>query len=197
MSPHSNHLPHPHDSWNYAARGETPTQRLDRNYGEILQEVRVAQTGVQLLLAFLFTLAFTPRFTALTDFQRGVYVTSLILGAAATALLIAPAPFHRVVFARRLKRLLVRASGLFAVFGLALLMLSLSSALLLILDVVLNIALAAWIASGTLLWFCTWWYAVPLWSRMRHGRDAAEWEPAAETAPPVAPIRPTTDRQAG
>ncbi|WP_043723048.1 DUF6328 family protein, partial [Kutzneria sp. 744] len=80
-----------HDSWNFAARGETPTQRLDRNYAELLQEIRVAQTGVQLLLAFLLSLAFTPRFGALGEFDRGAFVASLVLGAAATALLIAPA----------------------------------------------------------------------------------------------------------
>ncbi|GIG61538.1 hypothetical protein Lfu02_59100 [Longispora fulva] len=160
-----------HDQWNLRARGETPTQRLDRNYSEILQEVRVAQTGVQLLLAFLLALAFTPRFGALTDFERSLYVASLILGAAATALLIAPAPFHRLLFQRRLKEQLVRACALFVQFGLALLMLSLSASMLLILDVVLGTGPAAWITAGTLAWFCLWWYAVPLWSRARHGRE--------------------------
>jgi hypothetical protein len=86
----------PQDQWSYLVRGETPTQRLDRNYGEILQELRVAQTGVQLLLAFLLTVAFTPRFATFTDFHRNVYVASLVLGAAANALLIAPAAFHRL-----------------------------------------------------------------------------------------------------
>jgi hypothetical protein len=162
-----------HDRWNYAARGETPTQRLDRNYGEILQEVRVAQTGVQLLLAFLLTLAFTPRFVALTEFQRNIYVASLVLGAAANALLIAPAPFHRLVFQRRLKRQLVRASSRFALSGVTLLMLALTSSLLLILDVVVGTHRALWIAGGTLAWFGLWWYLAPLWSRVRnrHVRD--------------------------
>ncbi|MGY0235738.1 DUF6328 family protein [Longispora urticae] len=162
--------PDPHDDWNLRARGETPTQRLDRNYSEILQEVRVAQTGVQLLLAFLLALAFTPRFGALTVFERNLYVASLILGAAATALLIAPASFHRLFFQRRLKRQLVRACGLFVQFGLALLMLSLSSSMLLILDVVLGTGPASWFTAGTVGWFCLWWYIVPLWSRARHAR---------------------------
>ena len=70
--------PDAHDQWNFMARRETPTQRLDRNYAEILQEVRVAQTGVQLLLAFLLTVAFTPRFATLTEFERGVYVGALV-----------------------------------------------------------------------------------------------------------------------
>lgn len=149
-------------------REETPAQRLDRNYAELLQEIRVAQTGVQLLLAFLLTLAFTPRFAGLTTFQRHVYVTSLILGSAATALLIAPAPFHRMVFRRRLRTHLVRAGSLFALCGLALLMFSLSTALLLVLDVTLGTRPAEYVASAILGWFCLWWYLLPLWSRVRY-----------------------------
>src|SRR5438105_9777609 len=80
-----------HDNWNAGARGETPLQRADRAYGEILQEIRVAQTGVQILFAFLLTLAFQARFGQTTGFQRHVYVVTLMLCAAATALLIAPA----------------------------------------------------------------------------------------------------------
>jgi hypothetical protein len=63
-----------HERWNRAARGETPLQRLDRAYAELLQEIRVAQTGVQILLAFLLTIAFTPRFPQLiaeTNAPRG------------------------------------------------------------------------------------------------------------------------------
>lgn len=161
-----------HDRWNYAARGETPTQRLDRNYVEILQEVRVAQTGVQLLLAFLLTLAFTPRFNGLNEFQRNVYVASLLLGAASTALLIAPAPFHRLLFQRRLKRQLVRASSRFALYGITLLMMALTSSLLLILDVVIGTERAAWLTGGMLGWFILWWYLAPLWSRVRNRRTA-------------------------
>jgi hypothetical protein len=155
-----------HDEWNYLERGETPTQRLDRNYADILQEVRVAQTGVQLLLAFLLTLAFTPRFAQFTELQRDVYVASLVLGATSTALLIAPAPFHRLVFRRRLKKQLVRASNRFALCGLVLLMLALASALMLILDVVLGTSTAVWITGGLLGWFSLWWYVVPLCCRL-------------------------------
>jgi len=161
----------PEDQWNLAARGETPTQRLDRDYGEILQEIRGAQTGVQLLLAFLLTLAFTPRFMVLSDYQRDLYVACLVLGAASNALLIAPAPFHRLVFKRRLKRQLVRASGRFALFGVTLLMLALTASLLLILDVVVGTDLAVRIAGGTLGWFVLWWYLAPTWSRLRDRRQ--------------------------
>src|SRR5215470_5399515 len=150
------------------AHGETTHQRLTRNYAELLQEVRVAQTSTQLLLAFLLTLAFTPRFGALTDFQRHVYVTSLVIGAAATALLIAPAAFHRVVFQRGLRHALVAYSNRFAYFGLILLMCALSSALLLILDVVLGQPRSIWITAAIASWFGMWWYAIPMWNRARH-----------------------------
>ena len=160
--------PDAHDQWNFMARRETPNQRLDRNYAEILQEVRVVQAGVQLLLAFLLTIAFTPRFAMFTEFERGVYVGALVLGAAANALLIAPAAFHRLVFQRRLKRQLVLASNRFALFGLVLLMLSINSVLLLILSVTVGPEVAIWITAGALGWFALWWYAVPLWSRVKH-----------------------------
>ncbi|GAA3881712.1 DUF6328 family protein [Saccharothrix violaceirubra] len=151
---------------------ESPAQRIDRNYHEILQEMRVAQTGVQLLLAFLLTLAFTPRFPLLTAFQLQVYVASLVLGACSTALLIAPAPFHRLVFRRRLKNELVRASSRLLLAGLVLLKLALAAALLLILDFVLGRAPAVTVTAMLLAWFCFWWYVVPLRYRSRSPRVA-------------------------
>ena len=154
------------DQWNDPARDETPAQRIDRNYGEILQEMRVAQTGVQLLLAFLLTLAFTPKFGTLNTFQLDVYVLSLVLGATSTALLIAPAPFHRLVFRRRLKSQLVRASSHLLLAGLVLLKLALAAALLLILDVVLGRWQAVWITAAIVAWFSFWWYLVPLRYRL-------------------------------
>ncbi|RSM77007.1 hypothetical protein DMH04_35785 [Kibdelosporangium aridum] len=159
-----------HERWNFVMRGESRIQRLDRNYGEILQELRVAQTGVQLLLAFLLTVAFTPRFSSFTLFQRDIYVASLVLGAAANALLIAPAAFHRVVFRHRLKEQLVRYSNRFALCGLGLLMLALTSALLLILTVVLGMHIGSWLAGGSLAWFVFFWYLLPLWHRVRSRR---------------------------
>jgi Family of unknown function (DUF6328) len=156
-----------HDDWNAEARGETPMQRADRAYGEILQEVRVAQTGVQILFAFLLALAFQARFGHITSFQRATYVVTLMLCAAATALLIAPAAFHRVIYRRRLKQQLVRVANRLALSGLMLLLLSLVSAVLLIMDVVLGLAPAIVLAAGLFAWFTMWWFVVPLWSRAR------------------------------
>jgi hypothetical protein len=158
---------HDHDDWNAEARGETPMQRADRAYGEILQEVRVAQTGVQILFAFLLALAFQARFAHITSFQRGTYVVTLMLCAAATALLIAPAAFHRVIYRRRLKQQLVRVANRLALSGLVLLLLSLVSAVLLIMDVVLGLAPAIVSAAGLFAWSSIWWFVVPLRSRAR------------------------------
>ena len=126
---------------------------------------------MQILFAFLLALAFQARFGAITSFQRGTYVVTLMLCAGATALLIAPAAFHRLVFQRRLKRQLVAASSRFALCGLTLLMLSISSALLLILCVTVGSAPAFWITAGALGWFVLWWFAVPLWSRAKYSGD--------------------------
>jgi Family of unknown function (DUF6328) len=156
-----------HDDWNAEARGETPMQRADRAYGEILQEVRVAQTGVQILFAFLLALAFQARFADITSFQRGVYAVTLMLCAAATALLIAPAAFHRVIYRRRLKQHLVRVANRLALAGLVLLLLSMVSAVLLIMDVVLGLAPAVTLAAGVLAWFTMWWFVLPLRTRTR------------------------------
>jgi Family of unknown function (DUF6328) len=159
---------HDHDEWNAAERGEKPLQRADRAYSEILQEIRVAQTGVQILFAFLLALAFQARFASVTDFQRGTYAATLMLCAAATALLIAPAAFHRVVYRRHLKLHLVQAASRLALSGLALLMLSLVSAILLILDFVFGTGPAVIMAAVTLGWFLAWWLVVPVWCRIRH-----------------------------
>jgi Family of unknown function (DUF6328) len=158
---------HDHDDWNAAARGETPMQRADRAYGEILQEVRVAQTGVQILFAFLLALAFQARFAGITSFQRSVYVATLMLCAAATALLIAPAAFHRMIYRRRLKQHLVRVANRLAITGLVLLLLSMVSAVLLVMDVILGLVPAVILAAVVLTWFTMWWFALPLRTRSR------------------------------
>ena len=91
--------PHlPDESWNARARDETDQERLDRNFLELLQELRVAQTGVQILFAFLLSLAFTQRFGVLTRIQRDIYIVALLAAAVAAALFIAPVAWHRVLF---------------------------------------------------------------------------------------------------
>ena len=155
------------DRWNYLARGETSTQRLDRNFSELLQEVRVAQVGVQLLLTFLFAAAFTPRFVDFSAVQQGMYGVALALSAASTALLMAPVSFHRMVFRRRLRRELVLMSNRMVFFGLLLLILALAAAILLVTDVTMGLTSAIWVTTGVVGWFGLWWYVLPLRCRLR------------------------------
>src|SRR5204862_7207933 len=83
--------------------GETEAARDDRNLAELLQELRVAGLGVQVIFGFLLALPFSSRFTKLGHDQRILYVAALTLAALATALLLGPVAYHRLVFRRRLK----------------------------------------------------------------------------------------------
>src|SRR5215218_8139748 len=105
-----------------SGRDESEAERLDRNYGELLQELRVAQVGVQILFASLLTVAFTPQFERITSLQRGTYVVTLLSAAVATACLIGPVAFHRIVFRHSQKDDLVRMSHRMALAGMGCLM---------------------------------------------------------------------------
>ncbi len=143
--------------------------RLDQVYAEILQEVRVAQTGVQVMLAFVLTLAFTQRFKDLTEGQLRLYVATLVLGALASSLLMAPAAFNRLVFRQALRRRMINAANGFALAGLALLLATLGCAIMLVLQVVVGSSLlAAALTAAIVLWFVLIWFAVPAWWRYRH-----------------------------
>lgn len=162
-----------HAEWNYGARGETEVQRMDRNFLELLQELRVAQTGVQILFAFMLGLAFTPRFTELDGLQQGVYVITLTLTAASAAVLIAPVMYHRLVFRRRLKPQLVRMTHRFAVLGLCLLLLSVVGSVEVATSLVLDLwatALAAAVAGV----FVLLWFVVPIYERGKHTHHVLE-----------------------
>ncbi len=157
------------------ARGETVDQLLDRNLAELLQELRVAITGVQVLFAFLLGLAFTQRFAELDDVSRTVYTVTLLATALATVLLIAPVSFHRLVFRRRLKAALIEVGDRMLRAGLALLVLAISSGVLLVLDVVLGRGPGIVAAAVVLLVAAVTWYALPVWAR----RTAAAAAPDA------------------
>jgi hypothetical protein len=145
-----------------ASRGESVDQLLDRNVVELLQELRVAFTGVQILFAFLLALAFTQRFAELDTFGLAVYTTALMSTALATLVLIAPVSFHRVVFRRRQKAALVAVADRMLVIGLALLIPAISSSVLLILDVALGRGPAVLGCSVTVVVGLLTWYVIPL-----------------------------------
>ncbi|MER5868083.1 DUF6328 family protein, partial [Kitasatospora sp. NPDC002040] len=143
-------------------RHETEEERADRRWGEQLQEVRIAQTGAQIMLGFLLTVAFTPRFATVDGFERGLYAAVVTLGAVAVGALIAPVSFHRLLAGRHVKPRMVRAVEQLIGFGLAVLALNVAAALLLLLRVA-GLGWAAWaIAGGVLLWFGVCWVVLPL-----------------------------------
>ncbi|MFE9685857.1 DUF6328 family protein [Streptomyces sp. NPDC002701] len=142
-------------------RNETRLERADRNFNELLQELRVTQTGVQILFAFLLTLAFTPRFPSLDTFQRTTYVVTLLLSVLAAALFTAPAALHRRLFQQGAKPQVVNASSRLAQAGLAVLALALSGSMLLVVDVAVD-RTEGIVAGATTLVVCTaLWEVMP------------------------------------
>ena len=148
-------------------REESQAQRDDRNLAELLQELRISGLGVQVLFGFLLSLPFTVRFTKLSHGQRELYLASLVLSAVATALLLGPVAYHRVVFRRRQKEPLVRAASVMATLGLATVGLAISAAVLLASSTVATGLPAALITLFVVLMFGGLWFAFPITRRRR------------------------------
>lgn len=146
---------------------ETPAERADRNLDELLQELRVAQTGVQILFAFLLTLPLQSRFPTLDDWEIAMFVAALLLAACATVCMIAPVAYHRALFRRRLKDQVVIAANRFAVAGLGFLALAIVCAVDLVLDLVLGRTPALAVAAVLALLLLGAWVALPLANRAR------------------------------
>jgi hypothetical protein len=149
-------------------RRETPKERLERNFTDLLQELRVAQTGVQILFAFLLTLPFSAGFPRTTEFQRDTYVVALLSAAAATAMIIAPVAFHRATFRQGRKYELVQFGHAMATGGLFFLLTAIVSAVLLITDFILSRTMSLVLSGIAALFFITFWAALP-WSRRDWG----------------------------
>jgi hypothetical protein len=144
---------------------ESELARAQRNFSELLQELRVAQAGVQILFAFLLTLAFSGGMSAATSFQRAVYAVALVAAAASAALLTAPVAHHRILFRLGCKPHLVRASHRMAMAGLALLLVSMVASVLLAAGAVLPRVVAVAVAVPVAGWFVALWAVVPLRQR--------------------------------
>lgn len=142
-------------------RHETPAERADRNWSELLSELRVLQTGAQILFGFLLTIPFQARFAELDDYQRGSYLVLVVLAALSTVLIVAPVSVHRALFARRRKPELVRAAAMFARAGLVCLALVLAGALMLLVDLVVSRAAGRWVGAGLLALIAVAWWVVP------------------------------------
>lgn len=144
---------------------ETPAERADRNFNDLLQELRVAQTGVQILFAFLLTLPLQSRFESLDQWERNVYVAALLLAAVAAVCMIAPVAYHRALAGRQMKLQVVRAASRFAVGGLFFLALAICSAVNLVLDLVLGRPVALGITAALAALLLLAWVAYPLLTR--------------------------------
>lgn len=149
------------------ARHETADEVLDRNTGELLQELRVTITGVQVLFGFMLTLPFSSGFGALDGVATALYVVTLMATATSAVLLIAPVSYHRIVFRHRAREALVRDGDRLLRTGLALLLVALVSGVLLVLEVVVGVA--ASVAGGSLVALVglATWYALPARTRRR------------------------------
>ncbi|MER7957125.1 DUF6328 family protein [Streptomyces sp. NPDC096030] len=151
-----------------AGRRETEDERADRRWQELIQEIRVAQTGVQILLGFLLTVVFTPHFQSLDTTDRTIYLVTVVLGSLATGALIGPVAFHRIVSGRRIKPEGVVWASRLTFTGLVLLLVTLASALFLILRVATHDSHVPWIVSGVCAWYVLCWFVLPFWARVRY-----------------------------
>ncbi|MFE4258965.1 DUF6328 family protein [Streptomyces sp. NPDC056883] len=151
-----------------AGRDESAEERADRQWQELVQEIRVAQTGVQILFGFLLTVVFAPVFAGLAQTEKTIYVVTVVLGSLATGALIGPVAFHRIVSGRRIKPEAVSWAARLTFTGLLLLLATSTSALLLVLRVATDNALATWLVGGVFAWYVLCWFVLPLWARVRY-----------------------------
>jgi uncharacterized protein DUF6328 len=149
-----------------SGRDETESERVDRNLGELLQELRVALPGVQVLFAFLLTIPFNQRFAELTENQKTIYLTTLLATMVSAVLLIAPTAYHRLTFRQQQKPHLVLLANRLSIIGLGFLALSMTGVVLLITDFLFSTIVTVACTSFAALMFGSFWYALPLSRRV-------------------------------
>ncbi|MFI7017422.1 DUF6328 family protein [Streptomyces sp. NPDC050164] len=149
-------------------RNETEEERADRMWQELIQEVRVAQMGVQILFGFLLTVVFTEKYGDLTDTDQRIYLVTVVLGACATGALIGPVSLHRLVSGRRVKPQAVQLASRLTLLGLVLLLATMTASLLLILRVATHDGFVPYLVAGVVGWYLLCWFVLPLWTRHRH-----------------------------
>jgi hypothetical protein len=149
-----------------SGRDESEGERLDRNLAELLQELRVALPGVQVLFAFLLAVPFQQNFTTITPFQEKVYFVTLLCTALSAALLISPTAYHRLTFHLQQKKELVMVSNRLAIVGLGFLALAMTGAVVLITDVLFGPAATIVFGVATAATFAAFWGALPLRRRL-------------------------------
>jgi Family of unknown function (DUF6328) len=162
-------------------RQESEAHQLDRNWAELIQELRVIGTGVQILFAFLLSIAFQARF-ATTGFQRDDSLVTLMLSGAAAAIFIAPVAIHRLVFRFRVKDEVVNVTNVLALGGLASLSMALVGSILLVSDWVAG-SLGAAVCTGiTAFLLLAGWFVFPMWLRRRAEAASSSVQSGAQTS---------------
>jgi len=152
-----------------SGRNETDEERLDRNLGELLQELRIALPGVQVLFAFLLAVPFQQNFTQISDFDKTMYFVTLLLTAISAALLIAPSAYHRLTFRYQQKHRLVFISNRLAIAGLGALALAMTCAILLVTNVLWGTVATTVVTTVLVLtMFGVLWVALPLRRRFKY-----------------------------
>ena len=150
-----------------SGREETEEERADRNLSDLLQELRVALPGVQVLFAFLLTVPFTQRFSSLSDFQEKLYFGVLIAVALATVLLVAPTAAHRILFRRQQKEYLVTVANNLSLAGMSLLAVSMCGAITLISHFLFGATTAIVSTVVMAVAFIGFWFAGPVVRRTK------------------------------
>jgi hypothetical protein len=171
--------PEANQAWDREARSETAMERLDRNWSSLLQELRVVQTGVQLLTGFLLTLPFQQRFGTLDHDMRTVYLVTVSCAVSASVLLIAPVGIHRVLFRQRRLQILVSAAHRLAYAGLLLLGMALAGMTMIIFVAVSGRTAGVAAGAVSLTAFTAFWVVIPFWLRVS-GRQSGGTPRAVE-----------------
>ncbi len=171
-----------------SGREETEDERLDRNLGELLQELRVALPGVQVLFAFLLAVPLQRNFEKITPFEKNVYFATLLCTAVSAALFIAPSAYHRLTFHYQQKHELVFLANRFAIAGLGFLALAMTGAIMLITDILFDTTATVITTVGAFAMFLVLWCLLPLQRRFRlRAREApSAGRPADRAADPPA-----------
>jgi hypothetical protein len=147
--------------------GETAKERVDRELHELLEEIRVALPGVEVLFGFLLILPFSERFGELGGSQKYVYLASLLVTAVSTALLIAPTAHHRLGFRTINKEQLLFRTNRQVILGLGLVAIAVSLVVHLVVSMLFGQLWAGLIGGGIAMWFAGWWFVLPAVGRLR------------------------------
>lgn len=150
---------------------ESKEDKLNRELIELLNELRVALPGVQILFAFLLAVPFTQRFANATDLQKDVFFFTFLCAAVSTALLIAPSAYHRLTWRQHDKEHLLKIANQLSIWGTVFLAIAMSSTVFVVTDMLFSVTAAAFVAGATAAFYASFWYVAPLLRRMRDARE--------------------------